>query len=75
MNTRLLTWLHLAILVPFIYGKQQDLSMISPNFSEMASTAEVDNSPCDIIFLPDDEGNQTTHGVWTSSTNVRQVLS
>ncbi len=77
MNTPLLShlaWLYLAILVPFVYGKQQDVSMINPNFSEMASTAEVDNSPCDIIFLPDDEGNQKAHEVWAASTSAKQVL-
>ncbi len=47
-----LAWLLLVIPVPFIYGKQWDLSMTSPTFSDMASTADVDNSPCDILFLP-----------------------
>lgn len=71
----LLTWLHLAIFMPFIYGKQQELGMKRPNLSELASTAEVDNSPCDMFFLPDDEGSQEALRTWEASANTTQVIN
>ncbi len=55
-----------------IYGRYNGSDAMSPMLSELASVAEVDGSPCDIIFLPDDGGNQRTLGVLE---NASQVLS
>ncbi len=62
--------LALVFLLPGIHARYNGSDAMSPMLSELASTAEVDGSPCDIIFLPDDGGNQRMLGVWESASQV-----
>ncbi len=65
----------LVTLLASIYGRYTNgPDAIGAALSGLASTSVVDGSPCDMMFLPDDAGNQRTMRVLEILADASQVL-